>query len=133
MVSLNDRGKNECAYRYEIEVLCVMKARMKGENEVAPIQLCESSLLIDDGAECDFSSSGGVFVDGFESIQVGCMFLSHEVNGRICSRTQGAQELVIIEAWGDISTLDNGDSSSLKSKRGLSKKGCSDFKLDGGF
>jgi hypothetical protein len=109
-----------------------MEARMKGENEVIPIQLCESSLLVDDGAERNLTSTSGVLLDGFESIQVGCVLLSHEVNGRVCSRTQGAHELVIIEAWGDVSTLSNGGSSSLKNKRGLIRKGCSDFKLDGG-
>jgi hypothetical protein len=35
------------------------------------------------------SAGLGVLVDGFESIQVRCVLLSHEVNGRMCSRPQG--------------------------------------------
>ena len=43
------------------------------------------------------------------------MLLSHEVNGRICSRTQGAQEFEIIEARGAESTVGiDGASGSLE-------------------
>jgi hypothetical protein len=114
--------RNQCAYRYEIEVLCVVEARMKGNDKVVPIQLRENSLLIDGRAECNFSATSSVFVDGLESIQAGRMPLPHEVNDRICSRTQSAQDLVVIEAWGDIGTLSRGI-SSLKIKRWPSKKG----------
>ena len=88
------------AYRDEVVVLGVVEACMKRENKTIPIQLFESSLLIENRAACDFSPFEGVFVGGFESIQVRRMFLSHEINLRIGSRTQGAQELVIVEARG---------------------------------
>ena len=88
------------AYRDEVVVLGIVKACMKRESKVTPIQLGKSSLLIENRAGRDFSPSGGVLVNGFESIQVGRMLLSREVNGRIGSRTQGAQEFVIVEARG---------------------------------
>lgn len=95
---------------------------MKRKNEVAPIQLCEGSLLIDDCAERDLSATCGVLIDGFESIQMGSVPLSYEVNGRVRSHAQSAQNLVIIEAWGDVGTVSSGTSSSLSGKRGVS--GC---------
>jgi hypothetical protein len=63
---------------------------MKREDKVVSAQLSKSSLLIDDWAGRDFSPCGGELLDGFESIQARSMLLSHEVNGRIRSRTQGA-------------------------------------------
>ena len=90
------------AYRDEVVVLGVVEACMKRENKIIPIQLGKSSALLEDRAarDFDFSPFGGVLFDGFESIQVRRMLLSHEVNGRIGSRTQNAQELVIVEARG---------------------------------
>ena len=40
--------------------------------------------------------------------------LSHKVNGRICSRTQVAQYLVIIEARGAVGYIDGGGGSLKK-------------------
>ena len=85
------------AHRNEVVVLSVVKACMKRENKVIPIQLGEGSLLILNRAPHSFSPSSGV-LDGFESIQVRRTLLSHEINSRIASRTQDAQDLVIIEA-----------------------------------
>ena len=46
------------------------------------------------------------------------MLLSHEVDGRIASRTQGAQELVIIEGGAGVDRLaTDGTDSSLKNSR----------------
>jgi hypothetical protein len=84
-------------HRNEVVVLGIVEACMKRENKVIPIQLGKSSLLILNRSPHNFSPSGGV-LDGFESIQVRRTLLSHEVNSRIASRTQGAQDLVIIEA-----------------------------------
>jgi hypothetical protein len=87
-------------YRNEVVVLGIVEACMKRENKVIPVQLGKSSLLIENRAARDFSPSRSVLVDGFESIQVRRMFLSHEVNGRVGSSTQGAQELVVVKARG---------------------------------
>jgi len=92
-------------YSDEVVVLGIVEACMKRENKVIPIQLGKSSLFIEYRAARDFSPFGGVLVDGFESIQVRCMLLSHEVNGRIGSRAQVAQELVIVKARGAEGTV----------------------------
>jgi len=88
------------AYRDEVVVFSIVEASMEREDEIVSVQLGKSSLLIDDGAAGDFFPSGGILFDGFESIQVRSMLLSHEVNGRICSRAQSTQKLVIIDVRG---------------------------------
>jgi hypothetical protein len=100
-------------YRDEVIVLGIVEACMKRENKVIPAQLGKSSLLIENRTAPDFSPFRGVLVDGFESIQVRRMLLSHEVNGRVGSRTQGAQELVIVEARGaeGAASIDNASGS----------------------
>lgn len=98
-----------------------MEACMKRKDKVTSAELIESSLLVNDRAGSDFSASFGELVDGFESIQVRRVLLPHEVNGRICSLTQGAQDLVIIEARGAagrLSTDGAGADGSLKIRRG---------------
>ena len=85
------------AHRNEVVVLGIVEACMKRENEVIPIQLGKSSLLVLNRSPYNFSPSGGV-LDFFESIQVRRTLFSYEVNSRIASGTQGAQELVIVEA-----------------------------------
>ncbi len=88
---------------------------MKRKDKVTSVKLSESSLLIKDRAGGDFSAGFGVLFDGFQSIQVMRVLLSHEVNDRICSLTQGAQDLVIIEARGAFDWLrTNGANSSLR-------------------
>ena len=88
---------------------------MKRKDKVVSIQFGKSRLLVDDRAGCDLSPRRGVLFDGFERIQVRSMLLSHEVNSRICSRSQGAQELVVIEARGTEGTVGiNGASGSLE-------------------
>jgi hypothetical protein len=100
-------------YRDEVVVLGIVEACMKWENKVVPVQFGKSSLLIENRAARDFSPSGGVLVDGFESIQVRRTLLSHEVNGRVGSGTQGTQELVIVEARGaeGAASIDNANGS----------------------
>jgi hypothetical protein len=106
------------AHHDEVVILRVVEARMKGKNKVVSVQLRKSSLFIENGATRDFSSGSRVLVDSFESIQVRGTLLSHKVNGRSSSRTQGTQELVIIEARGAVGTLGvNGGNSSLKKGR----------------
>ncbi len=100
-------------YRDEVVILGIVEACMKWENKVIPVQLGKSSLLIENCAARDFSPSGSILVDGFESIQVRRMLLSHEVDGRIGSRAQGAQELVVVKARGAEGTvsIDNANGS----------------------
>ena len=86
---------------------------MKRKDKIIPAKLGKSSLLIKDHAASDFSAGLGVLVDGFESIQVRRILLSHEVNGRICSHTQGAQEIVIVEARVGVDRLGIDSASSL--------------------
>ena len=102
-----------CAYRDEVVVLSIVEACMKRKDKVIPAKLGKSSLLIKDHAAGNFSAGLGVLVDGFESIQVRRMLLSHEVNGRICSRTQSAQEIVIVEARVGVGRLGIDSASSL--------------------
>lgn len=93
---------------------------MKRKDKVTSAELSESSLLIKNRAAGDFSTGFGELVDGFESIQVKRVLLPHEVNGSICSLTQGAQDLVIIEARGAVGRLGtDGVDGSLK-KRSVS-------------
>ena len=103
-ISIMSEGERDTgymrAYHDEVVVIVIVEACMKRENKVVPTQLGKSSLLIANRAESDFSPFGGVLVDGLESIQVRRMLLSHEVNGRSGSRTQSAQELVIVKARG---------------------------------
>ena len=92
---------------------------MKRKDKVTSAELIERSLLVNDRAGSDFSPGFGKLVDGFESIQVGGILLPHEVNDRICSFTQGAQDLVIIEARGAVRRLStDGTGGSLKIRRG---------------
>jgi hypothetical protein len=107
--------ENLSAYRDEVPVLGIVEARMKWKDKVTSTELIESSLLVKDRAAGDFSASFGELVDGFESIQVMCVLLPRKVNGRICSLTQGAQNLVIIEARGAVGRLStDGADGSLK-------------------
>lgn len=62
---------------------------MERKDKVISAELRKSILLINNHAGSDLSAGLGVLVDGFESIQVRCVLLSHEVNGRMCSRPQG--------------------------------------------
>jgi hypothetical protein len=78
---------------------------MKRKDKVTSAELIERSLLINDRAGGDFSPGFGELVDGFESIQMRRVLLPHEVNSCICSLSQGAQDLVIIEARGAVGRL----------------------------
>lgn len=95
-----------------------MEGCIKRKDKVTSTKLSECSLLIDDCAAGYVSSAScGVLVDGFESIQVGCVLLSHEVNGRKTSLIQGAQKLVIVEARVAFGRLGTDDAiSALKKK-----------------
>ena len=91
---------------------------MKRKDEVTSAELSECGLLIKDRAAADFSAVFGELVDGFESIQVRRVLLPHEIDGRICSLTQGPQDLVIIEARGVIARLGTNEADgSLKKRR----------------
>jgi hypothetical protein len=93
---------------------------MKRKDKVTSAELSEGSLLIKDRAASDFCAGFGELVDGFESIQVRRVLLPHEVNGRICSHTQGAQDLVIIEARGAGFRLGTDDADGSLKKRKVS-------------
>jgi hypothetical protein len=110
--------ENFGAYRDEVPVLGIVETCMKRKDKVVSAEHSERSLLIENRAAGDFSAGFGELVDGFESIQVRGGLLPHEVNGRICSLTQGAQELVITEARdaGDRLGTDGAD-GSLKKRR----------------
>lgn len=105
-------------YRNEVIVLGIVEACMKRENKVIPVQLGKSSLFIENRAAPNFSTSRRVLVDGFEGIQARRVLLSHEVNGRVGSRTQCAQDLVIVEARGaeGAVSIDNAN-GSLEAKK----------------
>ena len=95
-----------------------MEACLKRKDKVSSAELGECGLLIKDRAAGDLSAVFGELVDGLESIQVRCMLLPHEVNGRICSLTQGPQNLVIIKAGGAIGMVGiDGADGSLKKRR----------------
>jgi hypothetical protein len=112
--------ENLGTYRDEVPVFGIVEACMKRKDKVTSAELSESSLLIKNRAAGDFSTGFGELVDGFESIQVKRVLLPHEVNGSICSLTQGAQDLVIIEARGAVGRLGtDGVDGSLK-KRSVS-------------
>jgi hypothetical protein len=90
------------AYREEVPVLGIVKACTEWEYKVASAEPSESSLLIKDRA--DMSAA---LVDDFGSVQVRRVLLPHDINSRNFSRTQDAQEIVIIcarEAAGRLST-----------------------------
>jgi hypothetical protein len=115
--------KNLRAHRDEVVVLSIVEGCMKRKDKVISAKRSKSIFLIDGCVERDSSYSShvviyGVLVDGFESIQAARVLLSHKVNGRIKSLTQGAQELVIIEARVAVGRLGtNGAISSLEKKR----------------
>jgi hypothetical protein len=100
-----------------------MEGCIKRKDEVISAKLSKSIFLINGRVESDSSHAGhsvtcGVLVDSFESIQAARVLLSHKVNGRIISLTQGAQELVIIEARVAIGRFGtNGAISSLKNRK----------------
>ena len=88
------------AYREEVPELGIVKASTKWKDKIASTELCESRLLVKDRA--DISAA---LVDDFESIQESRVLLPDEVNGRIFSHTQHAQDIVIIMARVVVSRL----------------------------
>lgn len=109
--------ENLSTNRDEVPALGIVEACMKRKDEVTSVELIESTLLIKDRTGGDFSAGLGELFDGFESIQVMRPLLSYKVNGRICSRTQAAQDLIIIKARGAVGRLSiDGDGGSLKNR-----------------
>lgn len=113
--------ENLDAYRDEVPVFGIVEACMKREDKVTSAELSESSLLIKNRAAGDFSAGFCELFDGFESIQVRRVLLPHEVNGRICSLTQGAQDVVIIEARGAIGRLGTDCADGSLKKKSVSR------------
>jgi hypothetical protein len=112
--------ENLSAYRDEVPALGIVEAGVKCNDKVTSAELCERSFLIKDRVPGNIYASFSDFVDGFDNIQVNRGLLPREINGRIYSRTQGAQELVIIKVRGAVGRLStDGADGSLK-KRGVS-------------
>ena len=112
--------ENLSAYRDKVPVLGIVEACMERKDKFTSVELSESGLLVHDRAAGDFSAVFGELVDGFESIQVTRVFLPHEVNGRICSLTQFAQDLVVIETRSVVGRLGTDDADrSLKKRSGV--------------
>jgi hypothetical protein len=105
--------ENFGAYREEVPVVGIVIACTEWEYKIASTEPSESSLLTKDRA--DMSAA---LVDDFESVQVRRVLLSHEINNRNFSRTQHAQEIVIISARDAAGKLDTGGADgSLKKRR----------------